>query len=505
MIIKEKENDLNHFNQAKKYINSNPSDYVNSLIELNKISFLIQNITIVHMRILCLLMLSKYEEIVEYYYLNRKFFDDTLNKSENEEEKSEIKKILSLGFYNFNIKQKAKQICPEIKDEYNYEIEKFELFFLKKIENLGEIKKNNSKELMQVSSTFVEILFKNVKTDINRKNLYQSHIYFEIISLKKKQQESIIMNASNSYNSSQSDIYAKMRDGISDSYKSQKENGNLITFEEKIKVKEEKIEKKESEKDNENNKVEKQQNGELIKPLKESIILSSQEEKEDKEKNKENNNININSHKEPQENNKVLHIINSEMNKVEEINIYNNSNQNDNNINIKTEEEKNKKKKYQIKDPQRKSWNVFGFVNPIEFTLSPGDDSFNNYCNAFNNGESGEDNLELNSEKNKNLIKVEIDDEKYFFIKSENNNELYDYIEYINVDFSEVRKKEKKKTTKKMRNKIIHSKSLKTDLVANEFKNMEYLEKESKTLENNNISKFKKTSIYKTNYILDNK
>ena len=178
MIIKEKENDLNHFNQAKKYINSNPSDYVNSLIELNKISFLIQNITIVHMKILCLLMLSKYEEIVEYYYLNRKFFDDTLNKSENEEEKSEIKKILSLGFYNFNIKQKAKQICPEIKDEYNYEIEKFELFFLKKIENLGEIKKNNSKELMQVSSTFVENLFKNVKTDIDRKNLYQCHIYF---------------------------------------------------------------------------------------------------------------------------------------------------------------------------------------------------------------------------------------------------------------------------------------------------------------------------------------
>ena len=464
MIIKEKENDLNHFNQAKKYINSNPSDYVNSLIELNKISFLIQNITIVHMKILCLLMLSKYEEIVEYYYLNRKFFDDTLNKSENEEEKSEIKKILSLGFYNFNIKQKAKQICPEIKDEYNYEIEKFELFFLKKIENLGEIKKNNSKELMQVSSTFVENLFKNVKTDIDRKNLYQSHIYFEIISLKKKQQESIIMNASNSYNSSQSDIYAKMRDGISDSYKSQKENGNLITFEEKIKVKEEKIEKKESEKDNENNKVEKQQNGELIKPLKESIILSSQEEKEDKEKNKENNNINI-----------------------------------------KTEEEKNKKKKYQIKDPQRKSCNVFGFVNPIEFTLSPGDDSFNNYCNSFNNGESGEDNLELNSEKNKNLIKVEIDDEKYFFIKSENNNELYDYIEYINVDLSEVRKKEKKKTTKKIRNKIIHSKSLKTDLDANKFNNLEYLEKESKTLENNNISKFKKTSIYKTNYILDNK
>ena len=49
------------------------------------------------------------------------------------------------------------------------------------------------------------------------------------------------------------------------------------------------------------------------------------------------------------------------MNKAEEINIYNNSNQNDNNINIKTEEEKNKKKKYQIKDPQRKSCNVFGF------------------------------------------------------------------------------------------------------------------------------------------------
>ena len=119
MIIKQKENDINHFNSAKKYFNSSPSDYINSLKELNQISFLIQNIAIVHMKILCFLMLSKYEEIVEYYYLNKKLFNEIIEKSGDNEEKNEIKKILALAFYNFNVKERAKQICPDIKDEYD--------------------------------------------------------------------------------------------------------------------------------------------------------------------------------------------------------------------------------------------------------------------------------------------------------------------------------------------------------------------------------------------------
>ena len=189
MIIKEKENDINHFNSAKKYINSNPADYTNSLKELNKISFFKQNISIYHMNLLCFLMLSQYEEIIEYYYLNKKYFDSLFGEKNehNKEQKKEIKKIISLAFYNFNFRKKAKQICHDIIDEYNYEIENFEIeYFMKKVEknnsgkidstrintkktldnikldldkNMNIIKQNKAKELMNISSIFVDDLF----------------------------------------------------------------------------------------------------------------------------------------------------------------------------------------------------------------------------------------------------------------------------------------------------------------------------------------------------------
>ena len=129
MIIKEKENDINHFNSAKKYYNSTPSDYINSLKELNQISFLKQNIAVIHMKVLCFLMLEKYEEIIEFYYINKKHLDSLFNNIEiiNTEEQNEIKKIISLAFFNFNYKNKAKLICPDIRDEYNYKIEKFSI------------------------------------------------------------------------------------------------------------------------------------------------------------------------------------------------------------------------------------------------------------------------------------------------------------------------------------------------------------------------------------------
>ena len=86
MIIKEKENDINHFNSAKKYFDSSPSDYINSLEELNQISLLKQNLTVMHMKVLCLLMLSKYEEIIECYYTNKKYFDSIFIADDNNED-----------------------------------------------------------------------------------------------------------------------------------------------------------------------------------------------------------------------------------------------------------------------------------------------------------------------------------------------------------------------------------------------------------------------------------
>ena len=145
---------------------------------------------------------------------------------------------------------------------------------------------------------------------------------------------------------------------------------------------------------------------------------------------------------------------------------------------------------------------MFSFVNPIEFTLSPGDASFNNYSNSIEKGDTDEN--MANNNQNKNLVKVEVDDVQYFFVKKENNNEINNiYDEYINTDFGEVRNKNKKKTAK-----IKYSKSLQINLDRNKYKNLEdfsKFEKESKIVNNMRQSNWKKTSIYKTNFNLDNK
>ena len=486
MIIKEKENDINHFNSAKKYFDSSPSDYINSLEELNQISLLKQNLTVMHMKVLCLLMLSKYEEIIECYYTNKKYFDSIFIADDNNEEKNEIKKIISLGFFNFNYKKKAKIICPDIKEEYDYKIEKSEIKILKeeanksfesvetlKInkkktfsnikheldKNMKIINKNKSKELMRLSSDFVDDLFSKAKNNCSKKNLYQ--LGKSDINLEKNGDK----------NSSNSDIYLKLKNDISDIDNIQKEDGNLITFEEKIKDVLNFEKNEEKEKNNENNIIN--------KLINEDSINNKPKEDSEEVKNTLNTDNNTNDHN--------------------EINIYNNANTN-NNTNNNVDKEKPKKSRNITKELPRKSCNVFSFVNPIEFTLSPGNASFCNYSNTSEHGEEDENKIT----NNKNLIKVEVDDVQYCFVKNENynNNEVKDnYEEYINVDFTEFRNKNKKKTTK-----IKYSKSLKINLDRDKYKNLEdFAKMERKIVFNMRQVKGKKTSVYKTSFNLDNK
>ena len=144
MIIKEKEKELEYFKLAKNYFNSNPQEYEKSLEQLNKISILIKNITIIHMKTLCLLMLSKYEDIIEFYYLQRNYLDLIFNQTnnKNEIEINEIKKIMSIAFYNLGMRQKAKVIYPEIKDDFQIEQNSFEIIQIKK-DNININKNNN--------------------------------------------------------------------------------------------------------------------------------------------------------------------------------------------------------------------------------------------------------------------------------------------------------------------------------------------------------------------------
>ena len=480
MIIKEKENDMNHFNTAKKYFNSSPSDYINSLKELNQISFLIQNISVMHMKILCLLMLSKYEEIIECYYINKKYFDTLFEKVEENEEKNEIKKIIALAFYNFNGKQKAKQICPDIKDEYEHIIEKFEIVFLHNSNNINdksngpesfrinrkqtlknikqELDKNNKKstqqELKKISSIFIDNLFDNIKEDNTKKNL--------ILNANNNINDIEIIEDKKSFNSSGTNIYLKLKEEINNVDKIQKDDGNLITFEDKIKP----ITFAESSKENEKIEIQNKQPNDELKNLKEK----------QEEKKINNNNINNNN----------------------EINIYNNNNNNNNN-NANSNSKENNKKINNLSKP-RKSCNPLSFVNPIEFTLCPGDVSLSG---SIINRESDEDNINSNNQK----ISVEVDGEQYIFVKNEkfinidlnNNNNSENYEEYINIDFSGHRNKIKKKSSK-----LKYSKSV----MINYDRKLEDFSKSAKDIKiDNQLRKnnYKKTSIFKTNYILDNK
>ena len=479
MLIKGKENDINHFNLAKKYFNLKPPDYMNSLKELNQISFLGQNISVIHLKVLCLLMLSKYEEIIEFFYLNKKFFDSIIDKNDNDEQKNEVRKIISLAFFNFNSKNKAKQICPGIKEEYDYQIQNFDFHYFPKKENYGRIdslrinrkkiftnikqdldknmniiiKQKKDKELMNISSIFVEDLFKQAKNGYNKKHLYQ-----------------IEKNIEQDSNSSNANIYSRLKNEISDIDSIQKEDGNLITFDEKIKSI-----KSSMQNENENIKENKLLSHIIIydKPKESHESFNNVFEKDNNDSSDDNNNNN-------------------------EINIYDNTNANNSN-NIHKENNKKNKNPNAPEGIPRKSCNVFSFVNPIEFTLSPGDASFNNYSNSLS--EEIEDMKNIN---NKNLIKVEADGVQYIFVKNENYNDINNsYEEYINIDFSGLRNKTRKRTTK-----LKYSKSLKIGLNRNKYKNLEYFEKidnESKATNKIRQSNWKKTSYYKTNYFLENK
>ena len=223
MIIKEKEKELEYFKSAKKYFNSSTKEYEKSLEELNKISLLLKNISVIHMKTLCLLMLSKYEDIVEFYYIHRNHIDSIFNEknNNNENEVNETKKIISIAFFNLGMKQKAKSICPEIKDDYKIESFQIEIIgiisenkmtklnsnrmnkkiILKNIkQNLEEkIEKNkeeeakneieneninnnlnNSKELMPISAEFVDDIIKSSIKMNKMKSLYQMPLKDEI-------------------------------------------------------------------------------------------------------------------------------------------------------------------------------------------------------------------------------------------------------------------------------------------------------------------------------------
>ena len=59
------------FLNAKDQINSIPPNYTEALNTLRKIPIECETMCIEHMKILCLFMLEQFEDIIEYYYINK--------------------------------------------------------------------------------------------------------------------------------------------------------------------------------------------------------------------------------------------------------------------------------------------------------------------------------------------------------------------------------------------------------------------------------------------------
>ena len=423
MLLKEKE--LEYFKSAKKYFNSSPSEYSKSLKELNKITLLIRNITIIHMKTLCLLMLSKYEDIIEFYYLNRNHLElllrqknsDSSNDDNNndiENEKEEIKKIISIAFFNLGMKKKAKILCPDIKDEYIIEKSEFEIIQSKEdvIDNrkikinsnrinesilLRNIKNNldksieskkgdesnkvssnlnSSRELIPKINEFVDNLFKsaietnkmrNPKQEIKEESVKEeedSKNNKEINDLNSgdfiEQNESLLSNGSNVSNINKK---LKLEINLNNINNIKKEDGQLMTMEEKIKANLE--ENNDKSKDEKNNDDKSNDDKSIDNKGNESIDDKSNDDKnndkksDDKNNNKVNKNENNDDKKSDSKNsdNKTINKDNKDENKEDQNNEKkesndknnkkknnddNNNTNNENNINIKS----NRSEKY---------------------------------------------------------------------------------------------------------------------------------------------------------------
>jgi hypothetical protein len=693
MLVDEKE--LEYFKSAKKFLNSNPSEYDKSLKELSKITSLIKNITIIHMKTLCWLMLSKFENIIEFYYVNKTHIESIFNKDynnniNNEKEKKEIKKIISLAFYNLGMRQKAKILCPEIKD--NYKEERFEFNILQnnpinnnillvnkdilqagylnsnridkdtllkniinnldtnaknkneKGENNLENNLNTTKDLIPISTGFVDDLFnkaiennklkqleniiapeetKSKENEENKKNEYK---------IGNKDEEgnfdemdgSIISKSSNRTN-----VYKKLKEEIELNYNDiQKENGLLVTFNEKIKDypinndenndnKDEEINKSETnngdknknENSNRSKKSEKQKEikGPLkiqkipfvkkftsdtiqvntkLKNRKENLNLESAKKEEIKEdlkeegddKKEEIESINGNKNESKNDNKDINSNVNNLQNeKIKEDEKINKEKINDNNNFIKKSFTMKNKMNFINKDIHRiypnlnnndkkrnenqngiannkrisidgvKSYNTYGFMNPIEFTLNPEEGALFKPISegkekevkkiGTNENVNLDDNIDINVkkdeiendtnaeqniniDKNRALLRVEIDGEQIDLVHNDNPSRRNSkYGNYINIDYTEFSNQKRKKMIEKFRDSAVKNFDIKNQTQfqktmklnsynlrgikkAKEFSVNEDNE-QNKTITDNSQSNLKKTCFYKTSNFLD--
>jgi hypothetical protein len=407
---------LEYFNSAKKYFNSNPSEYDKSLEELTKINLLKSNISIIHLKILCFLMLSKFEDIIEIYYVNKMILHSNFNLENNKNQIDEIKKIISLAFYNFQTKQKAKIIWPDIKDDYNIENFNFHIVS-KRITN--DTYNNNSYRIIEDK----EKLHKNILNNLeqNRKN-------------SKKEDK---INYDNNINDKDKSIDSEkimpiISDFVDDIISTAKRNIEMSNQKSEI---ENKIKKSIDKLDNNQSYQKEKENIKKNKSIKEKsklILLDNGIRISNKKLTESKGGKNSNFIKKKLSSEKNANFLNKEIKK------------------INPQSNKNIPKNLIMKDKRisdslldkKSNNNTYKLKNPFEFTLNP-DGSFQPISSSYSKNSSEKS---PNSSKNKLLLTVEIDDQVINMVLDDNlNKKDSKYINYINIDYNEYENNNRKK------------------------------------------------------------
>ena len=304
--------------------------------------------------------------------------------------------------------------------------------------------------------------------------------------------------------------------------------------------------KKEIESLSENKNESKNENKDIIST---ANNLQNEKIKEDEKINKEKNNDNNNIIKKSFTMNNKMNFINKDIHR-----IYPNLNNNDKKRNENQNDKANNKR---ISIDGVKSYNTYGFMNPIEFTLNPEEGaSFKPISSASSQNEKNEeekekedkkkeineninldDNIDINDkkdeiengtnteqniniDKNRALLRVEIDGEQIDLVHNDNPSRRNSkYGNYINIDYTEFSNQKRKKMIEKFRDSAVKNFDIKNQtqfqktMKLNSY-NLRGLKKtkefsinedneQNKTITDNSQSNLKKTCFYKTSYFLD--
>ena len=144
------------FLNAKDQINSIPPNYTEALNTLRKIPIECETMCIEHMKILCLFMLEQFEDIIEYYYINKSKVLTYVSLNED------FKKLIACSFLACGMIHRAHALCACVTPQYEMSSPSIDVSF---------IASSRTKTTSIVNEVQFDIVNKQQESNENSKNV----------------------------------------------------------------------------------------------------------------------------------------------------------------------------------------------------------------------------------------------------------------------------------------------------------------------------------------------